>query len=82
MIKLTFVLCEFELRYNPKVPAIQKPENQVRRGCAQTVFRAAGPYSVQIKAEAVVQILNSCKRVIGGNKMSSGGIAGNAVLSG
>jgi DNA repair protein RadC len=79
MSKLTFLLSEIELRYNPKVPAIKKPKINCSMEAHKLFLQLLDQTQFNIKEEAAVLFLNRSKRVIGGYKLSSGGITGTVV---
>jgi DNA repair protein RadC len=79
MNKLTFILSEIELRYNPKVPAIKKPKIKCSSDAHKQFLELLDQTQFNIKEEAAVLFLNRSKRVIGGYKLSSGGITGTVV---
>jgi DNA repair protein RadC len=79
MSKQVFVLSEIELRYNPKVPAIKKPKIKCSGDAHKQFLELLDQTQFNIKEEAAVLFLNRSKRVIGGYKLSSGGITGTVV---
>ncbi len=79
MKKLAFILSEIELRYNPKVPAIKKPKIKCSGDAHNQFLELLDQTQFNIKEEAAVLFLNRSKRVIGGYKLSSGGITGTVV---
>ena len=79
MDTLKFILSEIELRYNPKVPAIQKPKIKCAVDAHKQFLDLLDQTQFNIKEEAAVLFLNRSKRVIGGYKLSSGGISGTVV---
>jgi DNA repair protein RadC len=79
MSKQTFILSEIELRYNPSVPAIKKPRIKCSGDAHIQFLQLLDRTQFNIKEEAAVLFLNRSKRVIGGYKLSSGGITGTVV---
>ena len=79
MNKLTYVLSEIELRYNPKVPAIKKPRIKCSQDAHKQFLELMDRSQFNIKEEAAVLFVNRSKRVIGGYQLSSGGISGTVV---
>jgi DNA repair protein RadC len=75
----TFILSEIELRYNPTVPAIKKPRIKCSADAHAQFLELLDQTQLNIKEEAAVLFLNRSKRVIGGYKLSSGGITGTVV---
>lgn len=74
-----FTLSEIELRYNPTVPAIKKPRIKCSGDAHAQFLLLLDQTQFNIKEEAAVLFLNRSKRVIGGYKLSSGGITGTVV---
>ena len=79
MSNQTFILSEIELRYNPTVPAIKKPRIKCSGDAHAQFLQLLDQTQFNIKEEAAVLFLNRSKRVIGGYKLSSGGITGTVV---
>jgi DNA repair protein RadC len=79
MNKQTYELSEIELRYNPVVPAIKKPRIKCSQDAHKQFLELMDRTQFNIKEEAAVLFVNRSKRVIGGYKVSSGGIAGTVV---
>jgi DNA repair protein RadC len=74
-----FNISEIEIRYNPKIPALQ-------RACITSPEEAYHQFIllfdmnlINIKEEAVVLYSNRRNRVVGAYKISSGGITGTVV---
>jgi DNA repair protein RadC len=79
MRKSVFTLSEIELRYHPKIPAIQRPKITSSSEAYDQLLFILDQNQINIKEEAVVLFMNRSNRVIGGYKLSSGGITGTVV---
>jgi DNA repair protein RadC len=79
MKKQTYILSEIELRYNPKVPAIKKPRIKCSQDAHKQFLDLMDQTQFNIKEEAAVLFMNRGNRVIGGYKLSTGGITGTVV---
>ena len=79
MNKQTYEISEIELRYNPVIPAIKKPRIKCSQDAHKQFLVLMDRTQFNIKEEAAVLFVNRSKRVIGGYKVSSGGIAGTVV---
>lgn len=79
MNKQSYILSEIELRYNPKVPAIQRPQVKCADDAYQQFLEILDNTQRSIREEAAVLFLNRSNRIIGAYKLSSGGITGTVV---
>jgi DNA repair protein RadC len=79
MKKLAFILSEIELRYNPKVPSIQKPQITSAEDAYEQLLHLLDPSQLTIREEAAVLFMNRSNRVVGGYKLSMGGITGTVI---
>jgi DNA repair protein RadC len=79
MRKSVFTLSEIELRYHPKVPAIQRPKITNSGEAYDQLLLILDQNQFTVKEEAVVLFMNRSNRTIGGYKLSSGGITGTVV---
>jgi DNA repair protein RadC len=70
-----FTLSEIELRYNPKVPVIQKPRITTSKDAFIQFLSLFDENKMNIQEQAAVLFLNRGNRVIGGYKVSIGGIS-------
>jgi DNA repair protein RadC len=75
----SFVLSEIAIRYQPKVPAIQRPQINCADDAYQQFLQILDDSQLSIREEAEVLFISRSNRVIGGYKLSSGGISGTVV---
>jgi DNA repair protein RadC len=72
-------MSEIELRYNPTVPAHKKPRITCSKDVYVQFLELMDRTQFNIKEEAVILFMNRGNRVIGGYKLSTGGINGTVV---
>ena len=72
-------LSEIQIRYNPKIPALEKPRVTSSDDAYKQFLLLFDMDQINIKEEAAVLYLNRGNRVIGGYKLSTGGITGTVV---
>lgn len=73
------IASEIYIRYEPKVQALSLPRIQSVDDAYQNCLMFLNSDNMNIKEEAVVLFLNRGNRVLGGYKVSSGGITGTIV---
>jgi DNA repair protein RadC len=74
-----FTISEIEIRYNPKIPLLRKAQIKSSNDAYRQFMILLDEYVMNIKEEAAVLFLNRGNRVIGGYKISVGGITGTVV---
>ncbi|HSZ84880.1 MAG TPA: JAB domain-containing protein [Puia sp.] len=74
-----FTISEIEIRYNPKIPALHKAQIKSSNDAYRQFMILLDENAMNIKEEAAVLFLNRGNRVIGGYKISVGGITGTVV---
>src|SRR5580698_4179232 len=74
-----FIISEIEIRYNPKIPALRKAQIKSSNDAYRQFMILLDEHNMNIKEEAAVLFLNRGNRVIGGYKISVGGITGTVV---
>ena len=74
-----FIASEIYIKYEPKVQALNRPRIQSSEDAYQNCLAFLDNNNMNIKEEAVVLFLNRGNRVLGGYKVSSGGITGTIV---
>src|SRR5450631_143465 len=79
MKDILFKISEIEVRYNPKVPPLQRARITNPEEAYQQFLSFFDMNVINIKEEAVVLFFNRGNRVIGAYKVSSGGITGTVV---
>ena len=72
-------LSEISIKYEPKVQPINRPKITSSEDAYKHFLELLEHSAMTIKEEAVVLFLNRSNRVLGGYKISSGGIAGTVV---
>jgi len=72
-------LSEIHIKYEPKVQPINRPKIQSSQDAYQQLLQFFDQSVMNIKEEAVALFLNRSNRVLGGYKVSSGGISGTVV---
>lgn len=70
---------EIHIKYEPRVQPINQPRIQTAEDAYQQCLSFLNGDNLNIKEEAVVLFLNRGNRVLGGYKISSGGITGTVV---
>ncbi|HLY72277.1 MAG TPA: JAB domain-containing protein [Puia sp.] len=79
MEDILFNLSEIEIRYNPKIPALQKPRITNSNDAYHQFMQLLDTEKLNIQEEVAVLFLNRGNRVIGGYKLATGGITGAVV---
>src|SRR5580693_3324691 len=74
-----FILSEIQIRYKPKVPAIQRPQIICSEDAYQQFLLLMDQTQFNIREEAAVLFLNRNNRILGGYKLSTGGISGTVL---
>jgi DNA repair protein RadC len=74
-----FILSEIQLRYTPKVPALQRPKIICAEDAYQQFLLLMDQTQFNIREEAAVLFLNRNNRILGGFKLSIGGITGTVL---
>jgi DNA repair protein RadC len=69
-----FTISEIEIRYNPKIPTLRKAQIKSSNDAYRQFMILLDEHIMNIKEESAVLFLNRGNRVIGGYKISSGGI--------
>jgi len=72
-------LSEIQIKYNPKVSAFDRPQIKSSQDAFIQFMLFLDSQQFYIKEEAAVLYLNRANRVIGGYKLSMGGITGTIV---
>ena len=72
-------LSEIQIKYNPKVSAFDRPQIKSSQDAFIQFMLFLDTQQFYIKEEAAVLYLNRANRVIGGYKLSMGGITGTIV---
>jgi DNA repair protein RadC len=70
---------EILIKYQPKVKPVDRPKIQTSQAAYFECLKFLDPDMMNIKEEAVVLFLKNGGRVLGGYKISSGGITGTVV---
>jgi len=73
------IASEIYIKYEPKVQALNRPKIQSSEDSYLNCLYFLNGDNINIKEEAVVLFLNRGNRVLGGYKVSSGGITGTVV---
>ena len=73
------IASEIYIKYEPRVQALNRPRIQSADDAYQNCLLFLNSDNMNIKEEAVVLFLNRGNRVLGGYKVSSGGITGTVV---
>jgi DNA repair protein RadC len=79
MEDILFNLSEIEIRYNPKIPALQKPRITNSSDAYHQFMQLLDIEKLNIQEQVAVLFLNRGNRVIGGFKLATGGITGVVV---
>ena len=79
MKDLMNTLSEIQIKYNPKVSALDRPQIKSSQDAFIQFMLFLDTQQFYIKEEAAVLYLNRANRVIGGYKLSMGGITGTIV---
>ena len=79
MKDLLNTLSEIQIKYNPKVSAFDRPQIKSSQDAFIQFMLFLDTQQFYIKEEAAVLYLNRANRVIGGYKLSMGGITGTIV---
>jgi len=79
MKDLMNTLSEIQIKYNPKVSAFDRPQIKSSQDAFIQFMLLLDTQQFYIKEEAAVLYLNRANRVIGGYKLSMGGITGTIV---
>jgi DNA repair protein RadC len=79
MQELLFTISEIEIRYNTKMPALQKPRITTSSDAYHQFMQLLAIEKLNIQEEVSVIFLNRGNRVIGGYKLVTGGITGVVV---
>src|SRR5580698_5987260 len=79
MQDILFSLSEIEIRYNPKIPTLQKPKITNSLDAYHQFMLLLDTEKLNIQEEVAVLFLNRGNRVIGGYKLATGGITGVVV---
>ena len=79
MNNLAFILSEIELRYNPSVPVDKRPHISCAEDAHKQLLILLNQTQLGIREECVVLYLNRHNRVMGGYKLSSGGMTGTVM---
>ncbi len=79
MSEQIFGASEIQIKYEPKVQPVNRPKIKSSEDAYQQCLNFFNGDSMNIKDEAVVLFLNRGNRVLGGYKVSSGGITGTVV---
>jgi len=74
-----FILSEIQLKYNPKVPVIQRPQIKCSDDAYHQFLLLMDQTQFNIREEAAVLFLNRNNRILGGFKLSIGGITGTVL---
>lgn len=69
-----FTISEIEIRYNPKIPALQRPRITNSSDAYHQFMQLLDTEKLNIQEEVTVLFLNRGNRIIGGYKLASGGI--------
>jgi DNA repair protein RadC len=72
-------ISEIEIRYNPKIPTLHKPQIKSSNDAFRQFILLLDEHAMNIKEEAAVLFLDRGNRVIGCYKISVGGITGTVV---
>ena len=72
-------LSEIQIKYSPKVSAFDRPQIKTSQDAFEQFMLLLDTSQFFIKEEAAVLYLNRANRVIGGYRLSSGGITGTIV---
>ena len=73
------VVSEIKISYEPKVKAVHRPRVKCSKDAYMHVRQFFDPSLLNIKEEAVALFLNRSNNIIGGFKVSSGGITSTIV---
>ncbi|HEY4877427.1 MAG TPA: hypothetical protein VIH86_17740 [Puia sp.] len=76
MQELLFTLSEIQIKYNPKISPLERPKITSSNDAYIQFLILFDRETISIKEEAAVIFLNRGNRIIGGYKLSSGGITG------
>ncbi|HLY69981.1 MAG TPA: JAB domain-containing protein [Puia sp.] len=79
MQDILFNLSKIEIRYNPKIPALQKPRIANSNDAYRQFMQLLDIERLNIQEEVAALFLNRGNRVIGGYKLGIGGITGAVV---
>jgi DNA repair protein RadC len=79
MKELSFFLSEIQIKYNPKISPLDRPKILSSNDAYIQFMFLFDRETICVKEEAAVIFLNRGNRVIGGYKLSSGGITGTIV---
>jgi DNA repair protein RadC len=79
MKDLINTLSEIQIKYNPKVSSFDRPQIKSSQDAFIQFMLLLDTNQFYIKEEAAALYLNRANRVIGGYKLSSGGITGTVV---
>jgi DNA repair protein RadC len=74
-----FTLSEIQIKYNPKVPTLQRPRITNSQDANNQLRLLMDEKQLNIREESAVLFLNRGNRVIGGFKVSSRGLTGTVM---
>src|ERR1700689_4003718 len=69
-----FTISEIEIRYNPKIPVLQRPRITNSSDAYHQFMQLLDTEKLNIQEEVAVLFLNRSNRIIGGYKLASVGI--------
>ena len=73
------IVSEIKISYEPRVKPMDRPKIQCSKDAHEQIRPFFDQTLINIKEEAVALFLNRANRVIGGYKISSGGITGTVI---